>query len=201
MRKFHFLTSYPKLKIFYSLLFLIAIFYLLLPPPPIPQIRKAYPFQDGDIGKLTGQPQGVYFTNLSQKEVNNFYQENFSRSPFLNIPLFTQKIDYQPKEYSKEILNDDIADLTSFLTEFSHPWRESIIIQGFGEVESGKRIQFTPENDKKYNLRIVVYYIESPFWARILVLIGIFILTPIILKRMYSAIVNNWEIVRKNSKK
>ena len=108
------MTSYPKLKIFYSLLFLIAIFYLLLPPPPIPQIRKAYPFQDGDIGKLTGQPQGVYFTNLSQKEVNNFYQENFSCSPFLNIPLFTQKIDYQPKEYSKEILNDDIAGLTVF---------------------------------------------------------------------------------------
>jgi len=156
------------------IVFVFALLYLLLPPPLIPQIGKPYPSQSGDMGRLTGQPQGIYFTNLNQNAVNDFYQENFSRSPFLNIPLFTQKTDYRPKEYSKEILNDNMANLTSFLTEFSHPMRESIIINGFG--------------DKEYNLRIGVYYIESPIWARILVLIGIFMLTPIILKRIYESV-------------
>ena len=170
------------------IVFVFALLYLLLPPPIIPQIGEPYPSQSGDMGRLTGQPQGIYFTNLNQKAVNDFYQENFSRSPFLNIPLFTQKIDYQPKEYSKEILNDNASELTSFLTEFSHPMRESIIINGFGEVGSGKKIQFTPENDKEYNLRITLYYIESPIWARILVLIGIFMLTPIILRRIYESV-------------
>jgi len=170
------------------IVFVFALLYLLLSPPIIPQIGEPYPSQSGDMGRLTGQPQGIYFTNLNQKAVNDFYQENFSRSPFLNIPLFTQKIDYQPKEYSKEILNDNASELTSFLTEFSHPMRESIIINGFGEVGSGKKIQFTPENDKEYNLRITLYYIESPIWARILVLIGIFMLTPIILRRIYESV-------------
>jgi len=176
------------MKIATLIIFIFALLYLLLPPPPIPQMGKSYPHQSGDMGTLTGQPQGIYFTNLNQKDVNSFYQENFSHSTFLNIPLFTQKIDYRPKEYSKEILNDNVSELTSFLTEFSHPMRESIIINGFGEVGSGKKIQFTPENDKEYNLRIAVYYIEPPIWARILVLIGIFILTPIILKRIYKSL-------------
>jgi len=176
------------LKTSYFVVFIFAFFYLLLPASAIPQIEKLYPPEPGDMGKLTGQPQGIYFTNLNQKTVNDFYQKNFSRSPFFNIPLFTQKIDYRPKEFSKEILNDNTADLTSFLTEFSHPMRESIIINGFGEVDSGKKIQFTPENNKEYNLRIAVYYIKSPIWARILVLIGVFILTPIILKRIYESL-------------
>ena len=178
----------------YSLLFLIGIFYLLLPSPTIPQIGKSYPFEIGEVSQLMGKPTGVYYTNLSQEEIIQFYLKYYSRSPFLNLPLLTQKIDYS-SQYAKEIINDMQEKNTSFLTEVSHPMRESIILKGYGEIspeaiaqkENKKVIQFKPEKNKQYNLKILVYCIRSPIWARILVLIGIFMLTPIILKRIYKS--------------
>jgi len=177
------------------IVFAFALLYLFLPPPPIPQIGKSYPFEIGEVSQLMGKPIGVYYTNLSQKEAIKFYLKHYSRSSLLNLPLLTKKIDYSPR-YAKEIINDMHEKNTSFLTEVSHPMRESIILKGYGEIspeaitqkENKKVIQFKPEKNKQYNLKILVYYIESPIWARVLVLIGIFMLTPIILKRIYESV-------------
>ena len=177
------------------IIFIFALLYLFLPPPPIPQIGESFSSETGEISQLMGKPTGVYYTNLSQEEAIQFYLKYYSYSPFLNLPLLTQKIDYSPR-YAKEIINDMHEKNTSFLTEVSHPMRESIILKGYGEIdpeaiaqkENKKVIQFKPEKNKQYNLKILVYYIDSPIWARILVLIGIFILTPIILKRIYKSV-------------
>ncbi len=192
-----FLASWPRaLKLSYLLLFLISLFYLLLPSPSLPKIGKRYPTETGYNSHLVGEPEGSYFTNKSLKEIVAFYRQNYSHSPFLGLPLPVQEIAYDP-QYVRTLINDmHTYKNTSFLVEFSHPGRESIFIKGFGETnpqqalkkKAGKRIIFKPEKGKEFNLKLVVYHIESPVWARVLILLGVFVLTPIILFQLWQAI-------------
>ncbi|MBP8591218.1 hypothetical protein KBI33_01965 [Candidatus Shapirobacteria bacterium] len=189
MKKLSFFKNWPQWKkIIYSLIFLISLFYLLLPAPPVPQLGQNFPFEKGFISQMMGEPVATFYTNQGQEEALSFFRKNYSFSPFLSFPLFTQRIDYFPQE-ANELINDmHGAKNTSFLVELRHPGRESLVIKGYGETkpegmsqkDPGKIISFKPEDGKEYHLQLTLYQIKTPIAARIILLILVFLLTPIV---------------------
>jgi len=189
MKNFFF-PNWPRgVKILYGLFFLVGLFYLLLPGPSVPQLGENFPFERGFVSQMMGEPVAVFYTNQGQEEVLSFFQKNYSHSPFLNLPLFTQKINYFPQEAS-ELINDmHRAKNTSFLVELRQPGRESLVIKGYGETnpeaisqkDPTKIISFKPEDGKEYHLQITVYRIKTPPAIRILMLCLAFLITPVVL--------------------
>jgi len=188
MKKFFFLNWPRKAKILYGLLFLVGLFYLFLPGPPVPQLGENFPFEIGFISQMMGEPVATFYTNQGQKEALSFFQKNYSYSPFLNLPLLVQRADYFPQE-AYELINDmHRAKNTNFLVELRQPGRESLVIKGYGETnpeeisqkDPAKIISFKPEDGKEYHLQITVYQIKTPLGVRILMLFLVFLITPVV---------------------
>lgn len=181
-------TSFPnfkkKLKVIlgskithgYLVIMGLFLIYLLLPSVPAPKIGERFSSESGFTSDLMGPPIGTYFTNLEKDEVINFYLTNYSRSSFLNLPLPARAIEHRP-EYASEIINDmHSAKNTSFLVEINQPFRESIILKGYGEVSQKEREEknpkdiksFTPKEGEKYFLQITSYQVKPSLWQRVL---------------------------------
>ncbi len=200
MKKFFFPNWPRKAKILYGLLFLVSLFYLLLPSPPVPQLGENFPFEKGFISQMMGEPVATFYTNQGQEEVLSFFQKNYSLSPFLNLPLLAQRIDYFPQEAS-ELINDmHSAKNTGFLVELRQPGRESLVIKGYGETnpekisqkEPQKIITFRPEDGKEYHLQITVYQVKTPPAIRILMLCLAFLITPVIFLGVAKTVSQIW---------
>ena len=200
MKNFFF-PNWPRgVKILYGLLFLVGLFYLFLPGPPVPQLGENFPFERGFISQIMGEPVATFYTNQGQKEVLSFFQKNYSYSPFLNLPLLVQKTDYFPQE-AYELINDmHHAKNTSFLVELRQPGRESLVIKGYGETNPGeisqkdpkKIISFKPEDGKEYHLQITVYQIKTPLGVRILMLFLVFLITPVVFLGIIKTVKETW---------
>jgi len=200
MKNFFFLNWPRKAKILSSLLFLVGLFYLFLPGPPVPQLGKNFPSEEGFISQMMGEPVATFYTNQGQEEALSFFQKNYSYSPFLNLPLFTQKINYFPQE-ANELINDmHRAKNTSFLVELRQPGRESLVIKGYGETnpeeiskkDPAKITSFRPEDGKEHHLQITVYQIKTPLGVRILTLCLIFFITPVVLLGITKTVKETW---------
>jgi len=95
-----------------------------LPPPDLPDSLKSdLPGDTIQLNNVSG-----YFTNQERQEVIAFYQEYFSHSSFLNLPLPLIRLNHPP-EYAKEIIKDTMQ--TYYFEELVHPFRESLFINGF----------------------------------------------------------------------
>ncbi|MGI6775845.1 MAG: hypothetical protein ACOX5S_00880 [Patescibacteria group bacterium] len=200
MKKFFFLNWPRKAKILYGLLFLVSLFYLFLPGPPVPQLGENFPFEIGFISQMMGEPVATFYTNQGQEEVLLFFQKKYSHSPLLNLPLLVQKTDYFPQE-AYELINDmHSAKNTNFLVEFRQPGRESLVIKGYGETnpeeisqkDTKKIISFKPEDGKEYHLQITVYQIKTPPAIRVLMLCLIFLITPVVFLGIIKTVGETW---------
>jgi len=200
MKKFFFPNWPRKVKVLYSLFFLVSLFYLLLPGPPVPQLGENFPFERGFISQMMGEPVAVFYTNQGQEEALSFFQKNYSRSPFLNLPLLVQRIDYFPEE-AYELINDmHRAKNTSFLVEIRQPGRESLVIKGYGETnpeeisqkDPKKIISFKPEDGKEYHLQLTVYQIKTPLGVRVLMLFLVFLITPVVFLGVAKTVSQIW---------
>lgn len=123
--------------------------YLILPGPQMPppglseSLKSTEPGDTVQIENLS-----AYFTDKSRQEVVSFYQDYFSRSSFLNIPLPTLKLNHPP-EYARRVIKDTIR--TYYFEELVHPFRESLFINGF----DWKKDVFTPEAKREKNKILV----------------------------------------------
>ncbi len=200
MKKIFFLNWPRKAKILYGLLFLVGLFYLFLPGPPVPQLGENFPFERGLISQIMGEPVATFYTNQGQEKALSFFQKNYSYSPFLNLPLLVQRTDYFPQE-AYELINDmHSAKNTSFLVELRQAGRESLVIKGYGETnpeeiskkDPAKIISFKPEDGKEYHLQITVYQIKTPPAIRVLMLCLIFLITPLVLLGIIKTVREIW---------
>lgn len=170
-------------KISKLLLIIVFVFwgiYLLLPPskelPPLPQSLKS--IEPGDTVQIPGV--SAYYTDLSRAEVIKFYQDNFTRSSFLEVPLITYRLNHPP-EYVKTLLRD--TQQTSYLEEVVHPLRESLFINGF-EWENDpftvpdKRVKNKMIiNGHEYKAKITIFQRNSNPFFRLIVSGGVLILS------------------------
>lgn len=161
--KFSF-TMNRLLIILLSIVFLLLLIYVIpispsFPNPPSDAVRSYEPADSEDPLRR------AYFTNLNREEVINHYKKEFNNE----FNIYTPRLNYPPEESSK-IIRDQTR--STYLEEIVHPLRESIYINGF-EPKSEKD---TIIIDKVYwKQKIIVRYIPSPVWIRILVLTGAFV--------------------------
>lgn len=160
------------LKIAFFLVFLLGTFYLSLPAPhDFPDLPGAVKSTEpGDTVQIANV--SAYYTDLPRQEVIDFYFRYFSRSPFLNIPLITYKLNHPP-ERIREVLRD--TQRSTYVEELVHPLRESVFVSGF---EWNNDPFTSPErritnilvvNGKTYQFKVTLFYQESRLWQRLLI--------------------------------
>jgi hypothetical protein len=161
---------------FFSKVFLFIIIlcfiYLIFPEPaplaPLPQSLKSV--EPGDTTQIPGI--SAYYTNLSRQEVIDFYQNQFSHSSFLDIPLITYRLNHPP-EMSRDLIRT--TQQSSYLEEIVHPLRESLFVSGFEwENDPFTKVEKRPKNklvvDKiEYKAKITLIQKRSHPLVRILV--------------------------------
>lgn len=165
-----------KVLIVILAIYFVGGFYLVLPEPVIPNLPDSLKSTEpGDTWQIPGV--WAYYTNLSRREVVDFYQKSFSRSPFLGIPLPTYILNHPP-EYAQETIRD--TQQTNFYEELVHPLRESLFISGLVPSEVTVYLASSREpateflvEDKRWTAKITLYHVQSSIWARLLVWTGI----------------------------
>ena len=182
-------------KIILFLVLLLGTSYLALPTPnkfpPLPGSVKSV--EPGDTVQISGV--SAYYTNMSRKEVVEFYSEYFSRSPFLNLPLITYRLNHPP-ERIREVLRN--TQQSTFVEEIVHPFRESVFVNGF----EWNNDPFTPPesrpqnilnvNGKTYQFKITLFYQESKLWQR-LIIFYLTVAASYLLFKFYLEILNKWK--------
>lgn len=178
--------------------------YLIWPSPPIPELGEKFPLGPGFISDIIGEPIGTFYTNLEKDQIVSFYLEGYSNSPLLNLPLPTKAIEHRP-EYASEIINDmHNAKNTSFLIEINQPFRESIIIKGYGEISLTERKEnnkketkkFTPREGETYFLKITPYQIKPHLWQKILSWLIYLVIIPLAAVFFWQRIKEAGEVVK-----
>ncbi len=151
-------------KIIASVIFLITttlLFYILPKSPDFPK-PPADSVQSKEPADSESPFRRAYFTNLNREEVVNHYLKEFN----YGFNVYTPRLNYPPEE-SATIIRDQTR--STYLEEIVHPFRESIYINGF-EPKSEKD---TIIIDKvKWNQKIIVRYVPSPVWVRIVVIVS-----------------------------
>lgn len=158
---------------FLSVTFLIlGTIYLLLPSPStFPDLPGAVKsIEPGDTTQIANV--SAYYTDMARKDVVDFYFNCFSRSPFLNIPLITYKLNHPP-ERIREVLRD--TQQSTYVEEIVHPFRESVFVNGF-EWDNDP---FTPParriknvlivNGQEYQFKNTLFYQPTLWWQRLLI--------------------------------
>ena len=108
---------------------LCITFYLILPGPRLPPPDLPQSFRSTEPGDTVQLPRiSAYFTDKTRDEVLSFYTNYFARSPFLNFPLITYRLNHPP-EYAKQVVRETTRSY--YLEEVVHPLRESLFINGF----------------------------------------------------------------------
>lgn len=159
-------------KFFFIAAFFLGTFYLLLPAPnDFPNLPNSIrSIEPGDTVQIANV--SAYYTDLPRQEVIDYYTRYFSRSPFLNIPLITYRLNHPP-ERIREVLRD--TQQSTYVEEIIHPLRESVFVNGF----EWNNDPFTPParriknilmvNGKTYQFKVTLYYQESKVWQRLLI--------------------------------
>ncbi len=162
-------------RIIYFLFALIFLGYLSLPnfefPKPPPDS-----LQSNEPADTETSLRRAYFTNYTREEVIEHYLKQMKRSPISNIPLPTYRLNYPPEE-AQTIIRDQTR--STFLEEIVHPLRESVFVNGFEPKESKDTIFI---DGRLWRQKIIIRYIPSNLFVRIVIGVLILILTPIIFR-------------------
>lgn len=151
-------------KILMLVIFLTTIVLLVYILPKSPEFPKppADSVQSKEPADTESPFRRAYFTNLNRAEVIYHYEKEFN----YGFNVYTPRLNYPPEE-SATIIRDQTR--STYLEEIVHPFRESIYINGF-EPKSEKD---TIIIDKvKWNQKIIVRYVPSPVWVRVVLLMS-----------------------------
>ena len=184
-----------KVLIIILLVYWLGVFYLTLPEPIIPNLPQSLKSTEpGDTWQIPGV--WAYYTNLSRRQVVNFYQKAFSYSPFLGIPLPTITLNHPP-EYARETIRDTLQ--SNFYEELVHPLRESLFISGWipGEdkvylARSEKPLVDFWIDGQRWTAKITLYHVSSSFWARLMVWTGIVVTSTLLIYLLKIIITSPW---------
>lgn len=142
-------------RIFLILFSLTLLLYVSLPSPAFPDPPKDA-LQSKEMADMETPLRRAYFTNFSREEVMKHYLTQFKWGYRLNYP---------PEE-SQILIRDQTR--STFLEEIVHPLRESIFINGYEPKEPQNVINI---EGRTWRQKIVVKYVPSSLWLRILVVL------------------------------
>lgn len=165
-------------KLFFSIFFIISIFflgYLLLPNPGFPE-PPPNSLQSREPADTETPFRRAYFTDYTRAEVLGWYENQLKKSSFFGVTMPTFLLNYPPEE-AATIIRDQTR--STFLQEIVHPFRESVYVNGF-----------EPTNDKDaviiegrhFRQKIIIRLVTSSVYVRLGVFIGILICVTVLFK-------------------
>ena len=162
-------------KVFKITFFLVSVLLFVYVVPPSSEFPSQLPnsvqsFEPADVE--TPLRRG-YYTNLTRQEVIAHYEKEFNKGFF-----YSPKLNYPPEE-AQSIIRDQTK--STFLEELVHPLRESLYINGF---ESKKTIYQLVIDDVTWDQKIIVRYVPSSVFVRILIL-SLIVVSSYLLVREY----------------
>ncbi|HUW22010.1 MAG TPA: hypothetical protein VMW41_05110 [Candidatus Bathyarchaeia archaeon] len=154
------------MKIFRRLVFIpisLILIYFMLPVPSVPPLPDSLKSDEpGDTVQISGV--SAYYTDISRQEVVKFYENAFSRSSFLNLPLPVIVLNHPP-EYTRRAIRDTTN--ATFLYELVHPGRDSLFINGWDSAEDPQLknakdpTQIINKNDRFYQRKVTLRLMPS----------------------------------------
>lgn len=150
------------LRIIFILIATSYVGYSLLPNPEFPKPPNDA-VQSREPGDSETPLRRGYFTNLTREEVIAHYGKEFARSTFLNLPLPTLRLNYPPEE-SVTLIRDQTR--STFLEELTHPFRESIYVNGFEPKDPKDAILI---DGKNWRQKIIIRQVPSKMSARLVI--------------------------------
>ena len=155
--------------------------YLLLPNYNFP-IPPPNSLQSNEPADTETPFRRAYFTDYTREQVLSWYENQFKRSTFLNIPLPTYRLNYPPED-SATIIRDQTR--STFLEEIVHPFRESIYVNGF---EPTSRKDTIIIQGRQFKEKIIIKYVPSSIWIRIGIFAGTILFIIIIYREWKKAV-------------
>lgn len=163
------------LTIIYILFSAILLFYLALPnfnfPKPPPDS-----VQSKEPADMETPLRRAYFTNLTRQQVLDWYMSQFKNSPFKNIPLPTELLNYPP-ENSGTIIRDQTR--STFLQEIVHPFRENVFINGYEPAPDDDKDRIVIDGTH-WRQKIIIRYVPSNTALRVIIYFAMIISIPIL---------------------
>jgi hypothetical protein len=143
----------------------VLFFYVFLPAPdfPAPPPDSVQSMEKADTEDVSVKR--AYFTDFTREEVLIYYQAQFAKSPLLQLPLITYRLNYPPED-AQTLIRDQTR--STFLEELVHPLRESFFVNGFEPKAAKDDIWYKGIH---YRQKITVKYYKSGTFVRVLVVI------------------------------
>ncbi|MGB9911192.1 MAG: hypothetical protein ACPLKP_01160 [Microgenomates group bacterium] len=160
------------------LIYFLGLLYLVLPGPVIPELYDSFRSKEpGDTYQFPGI--WAFYTDLSRKEVIDFFKKAYGKSWLWGLPLPVIKLNHPP-EYCQEKVRD--TQRFTYCEELINPLKESLFVAGWTPQEDDYYLKKVPDaapvlliEGKIYKTKVILKHIESFVWSRILVWTGIMI--------------------------
>lgn len=164
------------LNILVVLAFVPLFYYVSFPSPefPAPLPDAVQSDQPADVEDTLRRG---YYTNLSRDEVISHYEKEFNKG----FSLYTPRLNYPPED-APVLIRDQTK--STFLEELTHPFRESLYINGF-EPKTEEYAQYL--HGVRYRQKVIVRYVPSKLSVRIIIL-GLSLVATLFLINEYGGI-------------
>lgn len=172
-------------RVFLAILFGLGLVYLILPGPgsindipPIPDSLKSD--EPGDTVQVPNL--AAYFSQDRRDQVTAFYYESFRYLNFFGLKIPPIKFNH-PVEQAKLSVRDQIQ--TTYVEEYLYPLRDSLFVNGYDKdvwnklnhIQSDGNNEVIVINGEIFNSKTTIRYYSSPVLLRILIYIGIWIIS------------------------
>jgi len=142
------------LTIVFIIITLVFLSYLWPESPAFPQ-PPISAVQSNEPADTETSLRRAYFTDMSRDDVISHYQSQFHN-------VITQRFNYPPEE-AQTIIRDQTRSW--YLEELSHPFRESMYINGFIPQEDKDKIII---GDTSYYQKITIKYVPTSRLVRLI---------------------------------
>lgn len=143
----------------YLIFTVIFLMYLLPASPEFPEPPPNSP-QSGEPADTETPLRRAYFTDFTREEVMSHYKNQFQS-------IYTLNFNYPPEE-AQTIIRDQTRSW--YLEELSHPFRESVYINGFIPQTDNEVIL---RGDRNFYQKITIRYVPTTFFVRLSSGIGV----------------------------
>lgn len=154
---------------------IVFLFYLFLPGPTFPSPPPGA-LQSNEPADTETQLRRAYFTNDTRQEIMLHYNRELAKPVFFGLTLPTYRLNYPPEE-AQALIRDQAR--STFLEEIVHPLRESVFVNGFEPKDPKDAIYI---GGKTWRQKIIIRYVPSSSWIRLMVGAILVILTVVVYK-------------------
>ncbi|MBI3485813.1 hypothetical protein HY025_02605 [Candidatus Daviesbacteria bacterium] len=178
------LKNLSRLQLFLLILFFIGLAYIILPGPssidsflPLPNSVKSN--LEGDT--IQNPNIAAYFNDFRREFITSYYRQMLGERVFFDLKVLPLRLNHPPEEAYQYVRDQQES---TFLEEYVFPLRESLFVNGVDPHADNDRRKVKVRSyvgdhiyyqDRYFNTKATLRYYPSPYLARFLVYLGIWV--------------------------